>query len=121
MLTQELQQTISKAYDAALQWRHEYVTLEHLLHALLDEKTGSDVLRHCGGNLAVLKRELEAFLTTNMETMARRRRARPDYTATFKRLLERATVQTQGSGQTTSAWPSCTPPTNSASARFSRP
>lgn len=101
MLTQELQQTISKAYDAALQWRHEYVTLEHLLHALLDEKTGSDVLRHCGGNLAVLKRELEEFLTNNMETMARRRGARPDYTATFKRLLERATLQAQGSGQTT--------------------
>jgi ATP-dependent Clp protease ATP-binding subunit ClpA len=101
MLTQELQQTISKASDAAVQWRHEYVTLEHLLHALLDEKTGSDVLRHCGGNLAVLKRELEEFLTNNMETMARRRGARPDYTATFKRLLERATLQAQGSGQTT--------------------
>src|SRR5499433_1210482 len=101
MLTQELQQTISQAYDAAVQWRHEYVTLEHLLHALLDEKTGSDVLRHCGGNLAVLKHELEEFLTNNMETIARRRGARPDYTATFKCLLERATLQAQGSGQTT--------------------
>src|SRR4029453_3534836 len=100
MLTQELQQTISKASDAAVQWRHEYVTLEHLLHALLDEKTGSDVLRHCGGNVAVLEGELEEFLTNNMETIARRRGARPDYTATFKRVLEGATLQAQGSGQT---------------------
>ncbi|MBM3224233.1 MAG: ATP-dependent Clp protease ATP-binding subunit ClpA, partial [Candidatus Tectomicrobia bacterium] len=87
MLTQELQQTISNAYDAAVHLRHEYVTLEHLLHALLEEKTGSEVLRHCGANLVVLKRELETFLTNNMETMARRRGARPEYTLAFKRLI----------------------------------
>ncbi len=58
MLTRELQHTIEKAYEAAVQQRHEYVTLEHLLGALLDEKTGSDVIRHCAGDITALKREL---------------------------------------------------------------
>jgi ATP-dependent Clp protease ATP-binding subunit ClpA len=41
MLTRELQQTINRAIDDAMQRRHEYVTLEHLLYALLDDKTAA--------------------------------------------------------------------------------
>ena len=62
MLTRELQHTIQRAFEDAMQRRHEYVTLEHLLYALIGEKTGSDVLRHCGGNVTTLKQELEQFL-----------------------------------------------------------
>ena len=102
MLTRELQQTIREAFEEAVQRRHEYVTLEHLLYALLDEKTASDVLRHCGGDVSALKRELEHFLTQNMETMARGRRCKARlYCDIQARVRERATLQAQGSGQTT--------------------
>src|SRR5215471_3452689 len=101
MLTRELQHTINRALEAAVQLRHEYVTLEHLLYALLDEKTGNDVIRNCGGNITALKRELEQFLSSSIEPLPKRSKAKPDYTATFERVLERAVLQAQGSGQTT--------------------
>ncbi len=101
MLTRELQHTIHRTFDEALQRRHEYVTLEHLLYALIDEKTGSDVIQNCGGNIIALKHELEQFLTQGIETLPKSRRAKPDYTAAFERVLERAALQAQGSGQTT--------------------
>jgi len=69
MLTRELQHTIHRTFDEALQRRHEYVTLEHLLYALIDEKTGSDVIQNCGGNIIALKHELEQFLTQGIETL----------------------------------------------------
>ena len=100
MLTQELQQTIHRAYDTASQQRHEYVTLEHLLYALLDEKTGSEVIRQCRGDSTVLKRELTQFMDKNMEALGQRRATKPDYTAAFQRVLERAALQAQNSEQT---------------------
>ncbi|MGE3540791.1 MAG: ATP-dependent Clp protease ATP-binding subunit ClpA [Candidatus Tectimicrobiota bacterium] len=99
MLTRELQHTINKAFEEAVRRRHEYVTLEHLLYALLDEKTGSDILRHCGGNLAVLRREVEQFISDNIEPLPRGIRHKPDYTSAFERVLEHAVLQGQGSGQ----------------------
>ena len=62
MLTKELQITLNVAVDEATKRRHEFLTLEHMLYALLREQTGSDVIRHCGGNLAALERELNGFL-----------------------------------------------------------
>src|SRR5437660_3681677 len=76
MLTRELEHTLHRTFDEALQRRHEYVTLEHLLYALLDEKTGSEVLQHCGGTLTVLRHELEQFLTQSIETLPKSRRAK---------------------------------------------
>lgn len=101
MLTRELQHTINKAYEEAVRRRHEYVTLEHLLYVLLDEKTGGEVLRNCGGNLAVLRRELEQFITDNIEPLPKGIRHKPDYTSAFERVLEHAVLQGQGSGQST--------------------
>src|SRR3989442_14084351 len=101
MLTRELQHTIHRTFEEALQRRHEYVTLEHLLYALIDEKTGSAVIQNCGGNIIALRHELEQFLTQSIETLPKSRRAKPDYTAAFERVLERAALQAQGSGQTT--------------------
>ena len=45
MLTEELQQTINRAFEEAAERRHEYLTLEHLLYALLHERTASNVVR----------------------------------------------------------------------------
>jgi ATP-dependent Clp protease ATP-binding subunit ClpA len=99
MLTKELQITLNVAVDEATKRRHEFLTLEHLLLALLHEQTGSDVLRHCGGNLTALERALEEFFAEHIEQMPRYKKHRPEPTAAFERVLQRAVVQAQSSGR----------------------
>jgi ATP-dependent Clp protease ATP-binding subunit ClpA len=101
MLTRELQQTINRAAHEAMQRRHEYLTLEHLLYALIDDRTGNDVLRNCGGDIPKLKRELEQFMGEHMEALPANIDYAPDHTAAFERVFERALIQAQGSGQVT--------------------
>ena len=63
MLSPELQATLQRAVADTRRRRHEYLTLEHLLLAMLDDPTGLDVVRKCGGDVAQLRFELEEFLT----------------------------------------------------------
>jgi ATP-dependent Clp protease ATP-binding subunit ClpA len=49
MITRELQATINLAADEAIRRKHEFLTLEHLLFAMLKDPTGSDVISNCGG------------------------------------------------------------------------
>ncbi|HEY9715748.1 MAG TPA: Clp protease N-terminal domain-containing protein, partial [Chroococcales cyanobacterium] len=67
MLTKELQETFTRSWQEAKNRRHEHLTLEHLLFALLEEKTGRDVITKCGGNPDKLKKELDQFMKENME------------------------------------------------------
>ena len=101
MLTSELQKTINRAINEAVKRRHEYVTLEHLLDALLEDRTGSEVLRHCNGTIAELKHELEQFMAEGLETLPKGVDCTPEPTAAFERVLERAVLQAQASGQHT--------------------
>jgi ATP-dependent Clp protease ATP-binding subunit ClpA len=101
MLTSELQKTLNRAIRESTIRRHEYVTLEHLLHALLQEKTGSDVIRNCGGTLSEMRRDLEEFMGERLETLPKGIHDAPQPTAAFERVLERAVLQAQASGQTT--------------------
>ena len=55
-ITRELQDTFNLAVHEAVHRKHEYLTLEHLLYALLREKTCSQVILNCGGDIASLKR-----------------------------------------------------------------
>lgn len=101
MLSAELQKTLEAAYKEAQKRRHEYLTLEHLLYALLDEKTGSNVLKQCGGNTATLKKELESFMENNLEQLPPGIIADPESSSGFERVLQRAGTQAISSGQTT--------------------
>ena len=99
MLTHELQRTLSKAGHAAARQHHEYVTLEHILHALLDDPTSRDVIHNCGGDVTQLKTALEAFMAEHLESLPAGMEAAPQPTAAFERVLQRALLQAQGSGQ----------------------
>ncbi|HXG65405.1 MAG TPA: AAA family ATPase, partial [Blastocatellia bacterium] len=99
MFTKELQATLSRAYEEAANRRHEYITLEHLLLALLQEKTAVNVIRNCGGDVDALKRELETFLTKSLERLSGNYEIMPEQTPAFRRVLQRAELQAQGSGQ----------------------
>jgi ATP-dependent Clp protease ATP-binding subunit ClpA len=83
----------------AIKRRHEYVTLEHLLYALLHERTAAAVVRQCGGNAETLVRELESFLDEMLESAPASGDTIPEYTAAFQRVVEYALLQAEGSGQ----------------------
>jgi len=100
MITRELQNTLNEAYSEAMKRRHEFLTLEHLLYAMLREKTGSEVIENCGGDVAAIADELETYLSEKMEKLPRGKDSLPEQTATFERAIERAQIQAQSSGQT---------------------
>jgi ATP-dependent Clp protease ATP-binding subunit ClpA len=99
MITKELQETLNFAAMEAVKRRHEYVTLEHLLYALLHERTAANVVRHCGGSADALVKELERFFEDRMERAPESADALPEYTAAFQRVVEYALLQAEGSGQ----------------------
>lgn len=101
MLTAELQKTINRALEESRRRRHEYLTLEHLLYALLEEKTGAEVIRNCGGKVDQLKKELEQFMEQSIERLPQGMDSNPEPTAAFERVIQRALLQAQSSGQMT--------------------
>ena len=64
MLSKDLEQTLNEAFIRARERRHEFMTVEHLLLALIDNVSAADVLRSCGADLAVLVAELARALLT---------------------------------------------------------
>ncbi|MDE0095027.1 MAG: hypothetical protein OXS40_01410, partial [Gammaproteobacteria bacterium] len=62
MLSEELEVTLGTAVNYARTRRHEIITVEHLLYALLDDKETSKAIRLCGGDIGVLKQSLEQYL-----------------------------------------------------------
>jgi ATP-dependent Clp protease ATP-binding subunit ClpA len=100
MITKELQVTLNAAVEEAARRRHEYVTLEHLLLALLSDETAANVIHHCGGDTETLRREVEKFLADNMEQLGSASvDDSPEQTIMFARVLQFALLQAEGSGQ----------------------
>ena len=99
MLTRDLQRSLSEASRAAAHQRHEYITLEHVLHALLDDPTSNDVIHNCGGDIAQIRSALDAFMAEHLQVLPRGVNTAPQPTASFERVLQRALLQAQGSGQ----------------------
>ncbi|WP_370277846.1 ATP-dependent Clp protease ATP-binding subunit ClpA [Pontibacterium sp.] len=100
MLNRELEDTLSAAFKAAKEKRHEFMTVEHLLLALLDNRAATDVLNACGADVEKLRQTLADFIdeTTpllpddipNIETQP---------TLGFQRVLQRAVFHVQSSGK----------------------
>lgn len=99
MLTKELEETLSFAVDEAVRRRHEYVTLEHLLYALLEDKSARDILYNCGARLEELGSELEEYFDTVVEKMPEGVQQMPELTSTFQTTIQFAILQAEGSGQ----------------------
>jgi ATP-dependent Clp protease ATP-binding subunit ClpA len=97
-VSKELQQTLQAAVGEARRRRHEYVTLEHLLHAMTKDKVASEVLLACGADLKLLEKELEEYLDRTLESVSGTQD--PEQTAAFQRVLQRAAWHVQGSGRT---------------------
>ncbi len=97
--TQELKDTLATAFNEALRRRHEFVTLEHVLLALLDDPNGSRILKACGGDLKILRTDLEAFFEGNMRPLPMDVEQDPQQTLAFQRVFQRAVMHVQSSGK----------------------
>jgi len=99
MLSQELEYSLNSAFQAAREKRHEYITVEHLLFALLDNPSAARVLRACGGNLEDLRRQLTGFLRDNVPVLPAESEADTQPTLGFQRVIQRAVLHVQGVGK----------------------
>jgi ATP-dependent Clp protease ATP-binding subunit ClpA len=99
MLSKELEFTLNLAFKEAREKRHEFMTVEHLMLALLDNSTAADVLNSCGADLDKLRKELTGFLdeTTPLLPQTDNRETQP--TLGFQRVLQRAVFHVQSSGK----------------------
>ncbi len=99
MISRELQVTLQLAMTEAVNRRHEYVCLEHLLYAMLHDVTASGILRHSGANLDLLKRKLEHYLDEQIERMPKGEEVAPRYAIGVQRALQRAALHSQSAGR----------------------
>jgi ATP-dependent Clp protease ATP-binding subunit ClpA len=99
MLSQELEFSLNSAFQNAREKRHEFITVEHLLAALLDNPSAARVLRACGGNIEELRRSLNAFLEENVPKLASGSKIDTQPTIGFQRVIQRAVLHVQGVGK----------------------
>lgn len=95
MVTSELQKSIERALEIAYERGHEYVGLEHLLLALLDDADAKRLLQRCEVDLLALRGELETLLA-EFENLAG---VHPTPTTAFQRVLQRAVAQMRSAGR----------------------
>jgi ATP-dependent Clp protease ATP-binding subunit ClpA len=95
MISKELEQTLKTALKEAKGRRHEYVCLEHLLYALLQDKDASRAIINCGGDVDRLKKSLEDFFNGQLETLPEGVDQEPQQTLSFHRVLQRAVIHAQ--------------------------
>ena len=95
MIDSALEATLGKAYREAHKWRHEFVVVEHLLLALLENGVASEVLRACGADLEKLERQLREFLTEHCPSLADSESRETQPSLGFQRVLQRAVYHVQ--------------------------
>ena len=99
MLSKELEVTLNLAFKSAREQRHEFMTVEHLLLALVDNPTAAKVLRACGGDLQQLRRQLTEFIRDNAPVLGADEDRDTQPTLGFQRVLQRAVFHVQSSGK----------------------
>src|ERR1044071_3785468 len=99
VIARQLQQTFEFALAEALKRHHEYVTIEHLLFALLHDREVATVVRNCGGDVDLLKKQLDDFLTKTIERLSDEVEIQPVLTAMLQRVIQYAQLHAQSSGQ----------------------
>lgn len=99
MLNKELEYTLNTAFREASDKHHEFMTVEHLLLALLDNSAAASVLHACGADLTNLKKELAAFLDETTPVLSAEDGRETQPTLGFQRVLQRAVFHVQSAGK----------------------
>ena len=98
MLSRQLEVSLRLAVSMARQKRHEFLTVEHLLLALLDNDSAVNALKACGADIIVLRRELEEYVEQHTPKLGENSDQAPHPTESFDRILQRAIFHVQSSG-----------------------
>jgi ATP-dependent Clp protease ATP-binding subunit ClpA len=98
MIAQELEVSLHMAFVEARQQRHEFITVEHLLLALLDNPSAAEVLRACAANLDDLRKSLTQFIKENTPMVGGSDEVDTQPTLGFQRVIQRAIMHVQSTG-----------------------
>ena len=98
MIAQELEVSLHMAFVEARQQRHEFITVEHLLLALLDNPSAAEVLRACAANIDDLRKSLTTFIKDNTPQVAGTDDVDTQPTLGFQRVIQRAIMHVQSTG-----------------------
>ncbi len=98
MIAQELEVSLHMAFVEARQQRHEFITVEHLLMALLDNPSAAEVLRACAANIDDLRKSLATFIKENTPTVSGSEEVDTQPTLGFQRVIQRAIMHVQSTG-----------------------
>jgi ATP-dependent Clp protease ATP-binding subunit ClpA len=90
MISKELSATLGFAVREAKKRRHEYVSIEHVLYAILHDRAGIDIIENCGGDTDVLKESLETFFKEKVEVIPEGNEYVLQQTIGFQRVIQRA-------------------------------
>ena len=99
MLSSNLEKTLKNSYEFANTNSHEYVTLEHLLFKLIEDKDALSVFKACGIDTTTLKKNLEEFIEKDLKILKENFNGEPKLTNAFQRVLQRAAIHVQSSGR----------------------
>jgi len=99
MIAQELEVSLHMAFMDARQKRHELITVEHLLLAMIDNPTAAEVLRACGAKFDVLRSELNQYIEEHTPTVNGEGEVDTQPTLGFQRVIQRAMLHVQSSGK----------------------
>jgi ATP-dependent Clp protease ATP-binding subunit ClpA len=99
MLSKELELTLNSAFREAREKRHEFMTVEHLLLALLDNPAAGKVLKACGAEIDKLREELIEYLGESTPVLPVKDDRETQPTLGFQRVLQRAVFHVQSSGK----------------------
>ena len=99
MIAQELEVTLHMAFMDARQKRHEFISVEHLLMAMLDNPSAAEVLRACGANIEAMREQLGAFIEEHTPKVEGEGEVDTQPTLGFQRVIQRAILHVQSSGK----------------------
>ncbi len=99
MIAQELEVSLHMAFVDARQKRHEFITVEHLLLALVDNPSAAEALRACGAQIEQLRNDLIRFIAEHTPTVAGEDEIDTQPTLGFQRVIQRAILHVQSSGR----------------------
>ena len=99
MIAQELEVSLHMAFMEARQKRHELITVEHLLLAMIDNPAAAEVLRACGATLETLRTELSQYIEEHTPTVGGQEDVDTQPTLGFQRVIQRAMLHVQSSGK----------------------
>ncbi|HEX7971815.1 MAG TPA: ATP-dependent Clp protease ATP-binding subunit ClpA [Thiobacillus sp.] len=99
MIAQELEVTLHMAFMDARQKRHEFISVEHLLMAMLDNPSAAEVLRACGANIEAMRDQLGKFIEEHTPKVGGEDEVDTQPTLGFQRVIQRAILHVQSSGK----------------------